>query len=102
MTFTESWFDRQNDNGRVYDRFRHRIMFPFGISVAGLLVLAVVRWEMRRAPNTLTPQTPVFSKGQELYGLYEARKAVRNIDRLLVVEGYMDVVALAQMVFPMR
>ena len=47
-----------------------------------------------------SPETPVFSKGQELYGLYEARKAVRNIDRLLVVEGCMDVVALAQNGFP--
>ena len=43
-----------------------------------------------------SPETPVFHKGSELYGLYEARRALRRIDRLIVVEGYMDVVALAQ------
>lgn len=86
----------QNDNGRVYDRFRDRIMFPirdrrgrtigFGGRVLG-----------DGTPKYLnSPETPVFHKGRELYGLYEVRQAHRNPERILVVEGYMDVVALAQ------
>ncbi|MHA6962885.1 DNA primase [Zobellella denitrificans] len=86
----------QNDKGRVYDRFRDRIMFPirdrrgrtigFGGRVLG-----------EGTPKYLnSPETPVFHKGRELYGLFEVRQAHRNPDRILVVEGYMDVVALAQ------
>ena len=80
----------------MYDRFRDRIQFPirdrrgrtvgFGGRVLG-----------DDTPKYLnSPESSIFHKGRELYGLYEARKAVRRLDRILVVEGYMDVVALAQ------
>ena len=90
----------KNDSGRVYDRFRHRIMFPIR-DVRGRVIGFGGRKLGEEGPKYLnSPETPVFSKSQELYGLYEARKALRTIDRLLVVEGYMDVVALAQNGFP--
>ncbi|MDX1693253.1 MAG: DNA primase [Ketobacteraceae bacterium] len=86
----------KNDRGRTYDRFRDRIMFPirdhrgrtigFGGRVLG-----------DDKPKYLnSPETPVFHKSRELYGLYEARQQRSKITRHLVVEGYMDVVALAQ------
>lgn len=86
----------RNEGGGVYDRFRDRIQFPihdrrgrtigFGGRVLG-----------DDTPKYLnSPESAVFHKGQELYGLFEVRKAMRKLDRLLVVEGYMDVVALAQ------
>lgn len=87
----------KNDNGRVYDRFRHRIMFPIRDMRGRVIGFGGRKLGDEEGPKYLnSPETPVFSKSQELYGLYEARKALRNIDRLLVVEGYMDVVALAQ------
>ena len=49
-----------------------------------------------------SPETPVFHKGRELYGLYEARQALKEIPYLIMVEGYMDVIALAQLASPMR
>jgi DNA primase len=79
-----------------YDRFRDRIMFPIrdrrGRSIGfGGRVLGDDK------PKYLnSPETPLFHKGRQLYGLFEARKALRRIDRLLIVEGYMDVIALAQ------
>ncbi|MFL0798018.1 MAG: DNA primase [Cellvibrionaceae bacterium] len=87
---------RKEDSNRMYDRFRHRIMFPIrdqrGRTIAfGGRVLGDDK------PKYLnSPETPVFHKGRELYGLWEARQALRDIPRLLLVEGYMDVVALAQ------
>lgn len=86
----------KNDKGRIYDRFRDRIMFPirdprgrtigFGGRVLG-----------DDKPKYLnSPETPVFHKSKELYGLYEARQQSRKITRHIVVEGYMDVVALSQ------
>ena len=83
-------------NGRRYDRFRHRIIFPIR-DTRGRVVAFGGRVLGDDAPKYLnSPETPVFHKGGELYGLYEARKALKTIPRLLVVEGYMDVVALAQ------
>jgi DNA primase len=84
------------DGGGVYDRFRDRVQFPirdrrgrtigFGGRVLG-----------DDTPKYLnSPESLIFHKGRELYGLYEARKTVRQLERMLVVEGYMDVVALAQ------
>jgi DNA primase len=91
----------KNDSGRVYDRFRHRIMFPIRDVRGRVIGFGGRKMGDEEGPKYLnSPETTVFSKGRELYGLYEARKAVRNIDRLLVVEGYMDVVALAQNGFP--
>jgi DNA primase len=79
-----------------YDRFRDRIMFPIR-SVQGEVIGFGGRVLDRGEPKYLnSPETPVFSKGRELYGLHEARTALRQRGYALVVEGYMDVVALAQ------
>jgi len=85
----------RNEDGRVYDRFRERIMFPIRDS-RGRVVGFGGRVLDQGEPKYLnSPETPVFHKGRELYGLYEARRANRKLERLIVVEGYMDVVALA-------
>ena len=81
---------------RLYDRFRDRIMFPIR-DTRGRVIGFGGRVLGNDKPKYLnSPETPVFSKGKELYGLYEARQAYKQLPRLLVVEGYMDVVALAQ------
>ncbi len=87
----------RSDSGQTYDRFRERIMFPirdrrghiigFGGRILG---------KDSRAKYLNSPETPVFHKGKELYGLYEARKSVRKLESFYVVEGYVDVIALAQ------
>ncbi len=79
-----------------YDRFRDRLMFPIR-DIRGRTVGFGGRIIGDGEPKYLnSPETPLFHKGRELYGLYEARQALRQVDRLLVVEGYMDVVRLAQ------
>jgi len=79
-----------------HDRFRERIMFPIR-DRAGRIIGFGGRVIVKEEPKYLnSPETPLFHKGNELYGLYEACLALRDIPRLLVVEGYMDVVALAQ------
>ncbi|MFC3609420.1 DNA primase [Stutzerimonas tarimensis] len=84
------------ENGKRYDRFRDRIMFPIRDS-RGRVIAFGGRVLGDDKPKYLnSPETPVFHKGQELYGLYEARKYNRDLDEVLVVEGYMDVIALAQ------
>jgi DNA primase len=84
------------DDGGLYDRFRHRIMFPIRDN-RGRTVAFGGRVLTDEKPKYLnSPETAIFHKGQELYGLFEARRAVRELDRMLVVEGYMDVVMLAQ------
>jgi DNA primase len=86
----------RNEEGRVYDRFRDRIIFPIRDS-RGRTVGFGGRVMDQTEPKYLnSPETPVFHKGRELYGLFEARRANRKLDRLIVVEGYMDVVALAR------
>ena len=86
----------RNDAGRVYDRFRDRVVFPIR-DQRGRVVAFGGRVLGDDKPKYLnSPETPVFHKGRELYGLYEARQHNRKLDRLLVVEGYMDVIALAQ------
>ena len=83
-------------DGKRYDRFRDRIMFPIR-DRRGRVIAFGGRVLGDDTPKYLnSPETPIFHKGRELYGLYEARQALRHIQRLLVVEGYMDVVALAQ------
>jgi len=87
----------QNDKGRVYDRFRNRLMFPIRDIRGRVIAFGGRVMSADEQPKYLnSPETPVFHKGQELYGLYEARKAVKNFDNIIIVEGYMDVVALAQ------
>ncbi len=85
---------------RRYDRFRDRIMFPIR-SVRGDVIGFGGRVLDKGEPKYLnSPETPVFHKGRELYGLHEARQGLREKGYALVVEGYMDVVALAQWGFP--
>ncbi|HJO12320.1 MAG TPA: DNA primase, partial [Gammaproteobacteria bacterium] len=82
---------------RYYDRFRHRIMFPIRDS-RGRTIAFGGRVLGDDKPKYLnSPETAVFHKGSELYGLYECRKADNKAQRILIVEGYMDVIALAQM-----
>ena len=87
---------KQKDDGKRYDVFRNRIMFPI-VDVRGNVIGFGGRVLGDGEPKYLnSPETPVFEKGRELYGLYQARRAIRDAGRVLVVEGYMDVVALAQ------
>ncbi|WP_424408267.1 DNA primase [Pasteurella sp. PK-2025] len=86
----------RNEQGKIYDRFRHRIMFPIrdrrGRTIAfGGRVLGDEKPKYLNSPESAT-----YHKGNELYGLYEALQANESPEMLLVVEGYMDVVALAQ------
>lgn len=87
---------KQNEEGRRYDIFRDRIMFPI-VDVKGNVIGFGGRVLESGEPKYLnSPETPLFEKGRELYGLYQARRAIRDAGRVIVVEGYMDVVALAQ------
>lgn len=81
---------------RLYDRFRYRIMFPIRDS-RGRTIAFGGRVMGDDKPKYLnSPETPIYQKSRELYGLYEARQANKHLERLLIVEGYMDVIALAQ------
>jgi DNA primase len=85
-----------NDEGKRYDRFRDRVMFPI-LSSRGAVIGFGGRVLGDGEPKYLnSPETPLFEKGREVYGLVQARDAIRTAGRVLVVEGYMDVVALAQ------
>lgn len=84
------------DQGKRYDRFRGRVIFPIR-SARGQVIGFGARVIDAGEPKYLnSPETPVFRKGQELYGLFEARDSIRQRDRAIVVEGYMDVIRLAQ------
>ncbi|MGQ0731872.1 DNA primase [Acidovorax sp.] len=88
------------DGGKRYDRFRDRVMFPIR-NVKGEYIGFGGRVLGDDKPKYLnSPETPVFHKGRELYGLFEARTPIREAGYALVTEGYMDVVALAQLGFP--
>ena len=90
---------KPSEGGR-YDWFRDRVMFPIR-AVSGEVIGFGGRVLDDAKPKYInSPETPVFSKGRELYGLFEARQALRDKGYALVVEGYMDVVALAQSGFP--
>jgi DNA primase len=81
---------------RRYDRFRDRVMFPI-LDARGNVIGFGGRVIGAGEPKYLnSPETPLFEKGRELYGLYQARRAIREKSQVIVVEGYMDVVALAQ------
>ena len=86
----------KNDKGRIYDRFRERVMFPIQ-DQRGRVIAFGGRVLGDDKPKYLnSPETPVFQKSRELYGLWQARKHPRRLERIVVVEGYMDVIALAQ------
>ena len=88
----------RKDNGQHYDRFRDRIMFPIRDARGRTIGFGgrVLNPDEKNAKYLNSPETVLFHKGRELYGLYEARQALRSIERLIVVEGYMDVVGLAR------
>jgi DNA primase len=86
----------KNDNGNLYDRFRDRIIFPIR-NVRGEIIGFGGRIIAKGEPKYLnSPETALFNKSHELYGLYEAQRAIRDKNHVIVVEGYMDVIALAQ------
>ena len=86
----------KKDDGKMYDRYRDRIMFPIRNRKGQVIGFGgrVLGDELPKYINS--PETTVFHKGRELYGLYEARKNTQKLDRIIVVEGYMDVIALSQ------
>jgi DNA primase len=86
----------ENDRGGYYDRFRNRLIFPIRDQRGRAIGLGGRVLDDDKPKYLNSPETPIFHKGRELYGLYQARKALKDIDSLFVVEGYMDVIALAQ------
>lgn len=87
----------ENDKGKRYDRFRDRVMFPIHDQKGQVIGFGGRVINPEDTPKYYnSPETPLFQKGHELYGLFVARRAIRDAGRVLVVEGYMDVVALAQ------
>jgi DNA primase len=85
-----------NDSGRRYDRFRDRLMIPI-VNPMGDIIAFGGRIIDQGEPKYLnSPETPLFEKGRELFGLPQARQALRETDIAIVTEGYMDVIALAQ------
>ena len=85
-----------DNEGKHYDRFRHRIMFPIRNPRGQVIGFGGRVLDDSKPKYLNSPDTPLFDKGKNLYGLYEGRAAVKEAERILVVEGYMDVVALAQ------
>ena len=87
----------KNDSGRVYDKFRDRVMFPILDRRGRTIAFGGRVLDKDDSPKYLnSPETELFHKGRELYGLWQVRQAHKAIPRLVVVEGYMDVVALFQ------
>ncbi len=86
----------ESDNGNRYDRFRDRVIFPINNSRGNLIGFGGRLVDPGEPKYLNSPETRLFSKGHELYGLYEARAGIRNYGYVLVVEGYMDVISLAQ------
>jgi DNA primase len=93
----DSGLESQRDSGQIFDRFRHRIMFPIRNPDGKLAGFGGRILDPEDVPKFLnSPQTLIFDKGRLLYGLHEARKAIRNQDQVVIVEGYLDVLALHQ------
>ncbi len=87
----------RNDQGRVYDRFRNRLMFPIRDRRGRVIAFGGRVIDPQDSPKYLnSPETPVFHKGEEIYGLWELKQANTRIEQIFVTEGYMDVVALAE------
>jgi len=87
----------KNDRGHVYDKFRDRVMFPIFDRRGRVIAFGGRVMEKDDGPKYLnSPETALFHKGRELYGLWQVRQAHQKIERLIVVEGYMDVVSLFQ------
>lgn len=89
--------DDPQQPGRLYDRFRHRLMFPIRDERGRMAGFGARILDPNDQPKFInTPQTPIFDKGHLLYGLDRARKAIRALDQAVIVEGYLDVIALHQ------
>ncbi len=86
----------ENERGGYYDRFRNRLTFPIRDQRGRAIGLGGRVLGDDKPKYLNSPETPIFHKGRELYGLYQARKVLKDVDCLFVVEGYMDVIALAQ------
>lgn len=87
----------ERDQGGTYDRFRHRVMFPIRDVRGNMAGFGARALDPEAIPKYLnSPQTPLFDKGRILYGLDKARREIRKLDRAVIVEGYMDVIGLAQ------
>lgn len=86
----------ERDSGGFFDRFRNRLMFPIRDTRGRTIAFGGRTLGDDKAKYLNSPETPLFHKSDHMYGLYEARQALRDLPRLLVVEGYMDVIALAQ------
>ncbi len=86
----------EKEQGGYYDRFRNRITFPIRDQRGRAIGLGGRVLDDEKPKYLNSPETPIFHKGRELYGLYQARKVLKDVDCLFVVEGYMDVIALAQ------
>ena len=87
----------KNDRGHVYDKFRDRVMFPIFDRRGRVIAFGGRVLDKDDGPKYLnSPETALFHKGRELYGLWQVRQANQKIERLIVVEGYMDVVSLFQ------
>ncbi len=98
-TLVKAGLINRKDSGKIYDKFRERIIFPI-LDTRGRTIGFGGRIIDDGQPKYLnSPETPVFHKGKTLYGMYEARKYSQRMDSLIVVEGYMDCVALAQQGF---
>jgi len=87
---------QKDETDHYYDRFRERVMFPIRDKRGRVIGFGGRVLDDSKPKYLNSPETPLFHKGNELYGLYEALQTNRTLERLLVVEGYMDVVALAQ------
>lgn len=93
----ESGMMIENEKGKTYDRFRHRLMFPIRDRRGRTIAFGGRIINPEDNPKYLnSPESPVFHKGEEIYGLYELKQANTQIDHIFVTEGYMDVVALAE------
>jgi DNA primase len=87
----------EREGGGFYDRFRHRIMIPIRDARGRMVGFGGRVVDPKDVPKFInSPQTPLFDKGRILYGLDKARKAIRTVDQAVIVEGYMDVIALNQ------
>lgn len=87
---------RRSDSGKTYDMFRDRLMFPIRDARGRVIGFGGRAMGDDPAKYINSPETPVFKKAREVYGLHEVRQAQRRIDELLLVEGYTDVLALHQ------
>lgn len=87
----------RNDEGQIYDRFRDRIMFPIYDRLGRIIGFGGRSLDDNQKPKYLnSPETIIFQKNRELYGLHQALNSHNNVDTIIIVEGYMDVIALAQ------